>query len=134
MAELPLTDRVFKLVLPATVRVLEAAGKATLPVKIAKPLLSMVKRSISWPELELELPVLLVLNTRLPPSLLVASCSSTPSALCKDTRCKDNLDGNQGSRYKENCNRRPRSITMQCCKPGAKTIKAVFNTAADVTL
>ena len=92
MTELPVTDTVLKLVLPATVRLLEAAGKATLPVKVAKPLLSMVIRSTSWPELTLELPVLLVLSTRLPPSLPVASCNS---------------------------NRRPRLVSAQCCRPDA---------------
>ncbi len=74
MAVLPLVDRLVRSVLPVTVRVLDAPGMATLPVKVAKPLLSMVKRSASWLLPVLVLPVVLVLKIRLPPSLPDASC------------------------------------------------------------
>lgn len=75
MAVLPLVDRVVRSVLPITVRVLDAPGIATLPANEAKPVLSMVMRSTSWLLPVLVLPVVVVLKTKLPPSLPVVSCS-----------------------------------------------------------
>ena len=74
MIALPLVDRVLRTVLPLTVSELDSVGMLTLPAKVARPLLSMVKRSTSTPLLPLMLPVALVLNMRLPPNLPVASC------------------------------------------------------------
>ena len=67
-AEVPST------VLPAAVRVELGLARVSPPVKVARPELSRVKRSTGCPLLLLVLPAALVLNTRLPPVLPVASC------------------------------------------------------------
>ncbi len=64
-------DVVPRTVLPAAVRVLAVLLRVTLPAKVARPVLSMVRRSVSWPVL----PGAVVLRMRLPPQLPVASCS-----------------------------------------------------------
>ena len=74
MAVLPLVLSVFSSVLPDTARVPVGLSMLMLPVKVARPLLSIVSRSRSWPLPVLVLPVELVLRMRLPPSLLAASC------------------------------------------------------------
>ncbi len=52
-------------VLPAAVRVLEMLVRFSPPEKVAKPVLSMVKRSVSWPVLlVLLLPAVVVLRIR----------------------------------------------------------------------
>jgi len=63
-----------RIVLPLAVKVLEVLLSVTLPVKDARPLLSMMMRSVGWLLLALVLPVPLVLSMRLPPKLPVASC------------------------------------------------------------
>ena len=61
-------------VLPAAVRVEEGLARVTPPLKVARPELSMVRRSTGCPVLLLVLPPALVLSTKLPPALPVASC------------------------------------------------------------
>ena len=56
-------------VLPKAVRVLAVLLSKMLPEKVARPVISMVRRSVSWPVL----PAAVVLNMRLPPQLPVAS-------------------------------------------------------------
>ncbi len=82
-------------VLPAAVRVLEMLVRFSPSEKVAKPVLSMVKRSISWPVLlVLLLPAVVVLRIRAPPHLCVASCTmqhgsqlqSVHSAVAYDTQ------------------------------------------------
>jgi len=68
-----------RIVLPLAVKVLEVLLSVTLPVKDARPLLSMMRRSVGWLMLALVLPIPLVLNIRLPPKLPVASCVTTKS-------------------------------------------------------
>ena len=68
---LPLVPRA---VLPAAVKVLPVLLRVTPPVKVARPVLSMVRRSKGCPVELLLLPAVVVLNTRLPPCLSVASC------------------------------------------------------------
>lgn len=63
-----------RIVLPLAVKVLKVLLSVTLPVKDARPLLSMMRRSVGWLLLALVLPVPLVLNIRLPPKLPVTSC------------------------------------------------------------
>ncbi len=61
-------------VLPAAVRVLAVLLRVTLPAKMARPELSMVRRSTGWPLLELLLlPAVVVLRIKLPPHLPVVS-------------------------------------------------------------
>lgn len=50
-------------------RVLAVLLSRMLPEKVARPVISMVRRSVSWPVL----PAAVVLNMRLPPQLPVAS-------------------------------------------------------------
>jgi len=76
---LPLVESVLRRVAPETVRVLAVPVMATLLVKVARPVLSMVSRSVSWPLPVLVLPVALVLKIKLPPSLPVASCNTGKS-------------------------------------------------------
>ena len=66
-AEVPST------VLPAAVRMEAVLARVTPPLKVARPELSRVRRSTGCPLLLLVLPAALVLNTRLPPVLPVAS-------------------------------------------------------------
>ena len=67
-------------VLPATARVLLGLLILTPPEKVDRPVLSIVMRSVSWPEgLRLLVPAVLVLKIRLPPQLPVLSCTSTNS-------------------------------------------------------
>ena len=52
------------------------------PVKVARPLLSRVKRLMSWVVgVALVLPAALVLKTKLPPKLPVASCKVCQTVL-----------------------------------------------------
>ena len=74
MMALPEVLSVDNSVLPNTVRVPVGLSMLILPAKVARPLLSMVSRSRSWPVPVLVLPVALVLKMRLPPSLPAASC------------------------------------------------------------
>ena len=60
-------------VLPAAVRVLLVLVRVSPPEKVARPVLSMVRRSVSWPVL-LVLAVV-VLRIRAPPQLSFASCT-----------------------------------------------------------
>ena len=76
---LPVAVRVFSSVLPDTVRVPVGLGMARPADRVTRPLLSMVRRSTSWLLPVLVLPVELVLNIRLPPSLLAASCNQAMS-------------------------------------------------------
>ena len=84
---LPAVLRVFNKVLPVTERVPVGLGMARLPARVARPLLSMVRRSTSWLPPVLVLPVELVLKMRLPPSLPVTSCihakGITSSPVCR---------------------------------------------------
>ena len=64
-----------KTVLPATLRVEVEVVTETLPVKLARPALLMLRRSTGCPLLLLVLPAVVVLNTRLPPVLPVVSCN-----------------------------------------------------------
>ena len=60
--------------LPATVRTLDKLDIVKAPVNVTRPLLSMVRRSTSCVlAVDLVLLVELVLNTKLPPKLPVAS-------------------------------------------------------------
>ena len=68
-------------VLPAAVRVEEGLARVTPPEKVARPELSMVRRSTGCPMLLLVLPPALVLSTKLPPVLPVASCTETWNSL-----------------------------------------------------
>ena len=61
-------------VLPAILRVEVEVVRERPPEKLASPVLSMVRRSTGCPLLLLVLVVVVVLNTRLPPVLPVASC------------------------------------------------------------
>jgi len=61
-------------VLPAAVRVLPVLLRVIPPVKVARPELSMVRRSTGWPLLLLVLPAVVVLKIKLPPQLPVESC------------------------------------------------------------
>lgn len=61
-------------VLPLAVSVPEVLFSVTLPVNVAKPVLSMITRSIGRLLLTLVLPEALVLRIRLPPKLPVVSC------------------------------------------------------------
>ena len=63
-------------VLPATLRTEVAVVRLMPPVKVARPALSMVRRSRGCPLLLLLLPAVVVLNTRLPPVLPAASCKT----------------------------------------------------------
>ena len=67
-------DEVPRTVLPAAVRLEAVLLRVTPAEKVARPALSMVSRSVGWPLLLLVLPAVVVLNTRLPPVLPVASC------------------------------------------------------------
>ena len=67
-------DEVPRTVFPLAVRVEVGLVRVTPPEKLARPELSMVRRSVGWPLL-LVLPAVVVLNTRLPPVFPVASCS-----------------------------------------------------------
>jgi len=61
-------------VLPAAVRVLVMLVRVSPPEKVARPVLSMVRRSVSWPVLlVLLLPAVVVLRIREPPQLCFAS-------------------------------------------------------------
>ena len=63
-------------VLPATVRVLLGLVILTPPAKVDSPVLSIMRRLLSWPEgLRLLVPAVLVLKIRLPPQLPVLSCT-----------------------------------------------------------
>ena len=73
-AEVPST------VLPDAVRVEVGLARVTPPEKVARPELSRVRRSTGCPLL------LLVLNTRLPPVLPVASCKTHCSYLMAESR------------------------------------------------
>ena len=65
-------------VLPWTVKLVEVPLSSAPPVKVVRPVLSMVRRSVSWPLLALLLvPAVVVLKIRLPPHLPVASCASS---------------------------------------------------------
>ena len=65
-----------KTVLPAAVKVLVVLVRVSPPEKVAKPVLSMVRRSVSWPVLLVVLlPVVVVLRIRAPPQLCFASCT-----------------------------------------------------------
>ena len=64
-------------VLPATLRVEVEVVRETPPVKVARPVLSMVRRSTGCPLLLLVLPAVVVLNTKLPPVFPVVSCMAT---------------------------------------------------------
>lgn len=72
-------------VLPAAVRTLEVLEIVSPPKKVAKPLLSMTRRSTEGLLPALVLPVALVLNMRQPPSLPVESCmqDALACAYCK---------------------------------------------------
>ena len=70
---LPLAPRT---VLPAAVKVLLVLLRVTLPENVARPVLSMVRRSIGCPAEFVLLPAVLVLNTKLPPKLYVESCNT----------------------------------------------------------
>ena len=62
-------------VLPEAVRVLLVLVRFTPLVKLARPVLSMVRRSASWPVvLALLLPTVVVLSIKLPPQLPAESC------------------------------------------------------------
>ncbi len=61
-------------VLPAAVRVLLVLLRVMPPVKVARPELSMVRRSTGCPLLLLVLPAVVVLRIRLPPQFPVESC------------------------------------------------------------
>lgn len=65
---------------PLVVKVLEVLLSVTLPVKDARPLASMARRSTGWLVVALVLPAALVLRIRLPPKLPVASCTTQPDA------------------------------------------------------
>ena len=69
LAEVPRT------VLPAAVRVVAVLVRVTPPVKVARPALSMVRRSTGCPLLLLVLPAVVVLNIKLPPVYPAASYS-----------------------------------------------------------
>ena len=75
MAVLPLVLSLFNRVLPDTVRVPVGLSMLVLPENVARPLLSMVRRSTSWLVPVVVLPVELVLKMRLPPSWPAASCT-----------------------------------------------------------
>lgn len=68
-------DDVPSMVLPWIVKVLAELLSVKPPVKVASPLLSMVRRSVRVPVL----PAAVVLRTRLPPQLPVASCKLQPA-------------------------------------------------------
>ncbi len=79
-----------RIVLPLAVKVLEVLLSVTLPVKDARPLLSIMRRSVGWLLLTLVLPVPLVLSIRLPPKLPVASCMANgliQATLHNDRQC-----------------------------------------------
>ena len=61
--------------MPATVKLLDGLDRVKPAVKVARPLLPMVRRSMSWElGVAVVLPVALVLKTRLPPRFPEASC------------------------------------------------------------
>lgn len=63
-------------VLPAAVRVLLVLVRVSPPEKVARPVLSMVRRSVSWPVLLVVLVLaVVVLRIRAPPQLSFASCT-----------------------------------------------------------
>jgi len=72
-------------VLPVTVRELERLDIVRPPVKVVRPLLLMVTRSMSWVlAVALVLPVELVLKIRLPPRLPVESCNASQAAFDRE--------------------------------------------------
>lgn len=57
-------------------RVLAVLLSKMLLVKVARPVVSMVRRSVNWPVLLVVLlPAVVVLRTRAPPQLCFASCA-----------------------------------------------------------
>ena len=77
MAVLPVVLSLFSRVMPDTVRVAVGLSMLVLPEKVARPLLSMARRSTSWLVPVVVLPVELVLKMRLLPSWPAASCTQT---------------------------------------------------------
>ena len=88
MAVLPLVLSLFSSVLPDTVRVAVGLSMLVLPKKVARPLLSMVRRSTSWLVPVLVLPVELVLKMRLPPSWPAASCTQALLDSAMESSCQ----------------------------------------------
>ena len=97
LAEVPRT------VLPAAVRVAAVLVRVTPPVKVARPALSMVRRSTGCPLLLLVLPAVVVLNIKLPPVYPAASyskCNILATVGCATHYMRTTLSGMQC--YKQN--------------------------------
>lgn len=72
-----------KIELPVAVRLLAVLLRVTLPEKVARPVLSMMRRSVSWPVLlVLLLPAVVVLRVRPPPQLPLTSCNMHHRCWC----------------------------------------------------